>query len=50
VKATRFAPNFILVYIVLDSASAFSQESFSPYVDAEGAMQFPENFRTSIYF
>jgi hypothetical protein len=49
-KAARIFSHFILVYVllVLGSSSAFSQERFSPHVDAEGAIRLPVKFRTSM--
>ena len=49
-KAARFFPDVILVYVLLalGSASVLSEEDFSPHVDDKGAIQFPENFRTSM--
>ena len=36
------------VLFALGSSVAFSQDNFSPYVDAEGAISFPNDFRTSM--
>ena len=49
-QITSILARFLLVHVmlVMGSALAFSQESFSPYVDAEGAIRFPEEFRTSM--
>jgi hypothetical protein len=50
VQATKILARLLLapVIVVMGSAAVFSQESFSPYVDAEGTIHFPEGFRTSM--
>ena len=49
-QATKILARLLLapVIVVMGSAAVFSQESFSPYVDAEGTIHFPEGFRTSM--
>lgn len=46
----RILTRFLLapVLFALGSSIAFSQDSFSPYVDAEGSIGFPDEFRTSM--
>jgi hypothetical protein len=46
----RILTRFLLapVLFALGSSIAFSQDSFSPYVDAEGSISFPHEFRTSM--
>jgi hypothetical protein len=50
VRANRRMADLFLVPLVLvmSSSLAFSQETFSPYVDSEGAISFPSEFRTSM--
>ena len=49
-KATRLlAPYFFApMLLAVGSSPVFSQESFSPYVGAEGAISFPDKFRTTM--
>lgn len=49
-KAARALARLLLVPVLLATGAspAFSQENFSPFVDADGAIGFPEGFRTSM--
>jgi hypothetical protein len=50
VQTTRLLARYLLVHVLFATGAslAFSQDSFSPYVDAEGEIRFPDEFRTSM--
>jgi hypothetical protein len=50
VPASRIFSRLLVapVLFALGSSVAFSQDNFSPYADAEGAISFPNDFRTSM--
>ena len=49
-RATRRLTPFFLapVLLAVGSSLAFSEESFSPYVNTEGVIRFPDKFRTTM--